>query len=306
MVRFRTSRPSGYTLVELLVVIAIIATLVSLVLPAVLKAREAANGVQCRNHLRQLGLASNHYNTEHGKLPPGIGYRGSQAEVFGNVFYHLLPFIEQDNLFGESLANGAYEVENNEVFTRPVKVFLCPSDPSVGGDGLVRDNQGKVWGAGCYAGNVQALCRVDGSGNLLDPQGFANIPMSFPDGTTNTILFAEKYARCTSTNPSHYYPEGGSFWAYWITGQYVQPLHPGFAISWNGYSIGPGSKFQTRPSPYLGNCDPTLASTAHVGGIQVARADGSLRTVSSAVSGATWWAACTPSGGEVLGADWSD
>jgi prepilin-type N-terminal cleavage/methylation domain-containing protein len=302
MVRFRLRRSPGFTLIELLVVLTIIGALVGLVVPAVQKARESANRAQCANNLRQLGIASHHYHDDHGKLPPGIGYRGSQGDVYGNVFYHLLPYVEQDTLFEASLKNGFYFAGNNVVFAKPVKVFLCPSDPSVGGDGLVKNNQGQVWGAGCYAGNVQVLCKVDGRGNLLDPQDYASFQAKFQDGTSNTILFAEKYARCT--NPG--YPEGGSFWAYWITGPFVQPLHPGFAISWNDHSIESGSKFLSRPNPFLGNCDPTLASTAHLGGIQVVLADGSVRTISSSVSGATWWAACTPQGGEVLGADWNN
>jgi hypothetical protein len=120
------------------------------------------------------------------------------------------------------------------------------------------------------------------------------------DGTSNTILFAEKYARCTNNS----FPEGGNFWAYWVTGATVRPLHPGFAISWTRYSIGPHSKFQTRPRQYMGHCDPTLASTPHVAGMQVCLADASVRTVSSGVSGTTWWAACTPQGDEVLESDW--
>ncbi len=68
--------------------------------------------------------------------------------------------------------------------------------------------------------------------------------------------------------------------------------------------IGPGSKFQVQPSPFLGNCDPTRAATAHASGIQVGLADGSVRTLAASMSGATWWAAVTPSEGEVLGSDW--
>jgi prepilin-type processing-associated H-X9-DG protein len=69
-------------------------------------------------------------------------------------------------------------------------------------------------------------------------------------------------------------------------------------------AIGPGSKFQHQPTPFVGNCDPTRAATAHPGGIQVGLADGSVRTLSPSVSGTTWWHAVTPSGGEVLGSDW--
>jgi hypothetical protein len=84
---------------------------------------------------------------------------------------------------------------------------------------------------------------------------------------------------------------------------------PGFAI--RGFvaigapdAIGEGSIFQVQPTPFLGNCDPTRASTAHAGGILVALVDGSVRTLARSMSGATWWVAVTPAGGEVLGSDW--
>ena len=69
-------------------------------------------------------------------------------------------------------------------------------------------------------------------------------------------------------------------------------------------AIGPGSIFQVQPTPFLGNCDPTRAATAHPGGILVGLADGSVRTLAPSMSGDTWWAAVTPTGGEVLGSDW--
>jgi hypothetical protein len=155
-----------------------------------------------------------------------------------------------------------------------------------------------VWGAGSYAGNAQVFATVTPDGEFVNPQGAARLAATFSDGTSNTILFAEKYARCTNFA----WPEGGSFWAYSLTGPSAQPLHPGFAISWTRGSIGPNSRFQPNPRPE--DCDPTLASTGHTGGMEVGLADGSVRFVGAAVSGETWWAACTPAGGEVLGADW--
>jgi hypothetical protein len=62
--------------------------------------------------------------------------------------------------------------------------------------------------------------------------------------------------------------------------------------------------FQMKPAPYTTNCDVFLASTAHTGGMVVAIADGSVRLLPSGMSPATWWAACTPAGGEVNGPDW--
>ena len=69
-------------------------------------------------------------------------------------------------------------------------------------------------------------------------------------------------------------------------------------------AIGPQSIFQVQPTPFLGNCDPTRAATAHAGGIQVGLVDGSVRTLAPSLSGDTWAAAVTRAGGEVLGPDW--
>jgi prepilin-type N-terminal cleavage/methylation domain-containing protein/prepilin-type processing-associated H-X9-DG protein len=295
----------AFTLAELVVVIAIFAVLIGLLVPAVQKAREAAARSQCSDNLRQLGIACRRCNDGSGRLPPGVGwFPGStppspgETGAYGNALFHVLLYVEQDNLYQKSNAGGIYSAGNNNVYASPVKIFLCPSDPTAGSDGLVQDNQGKVWGASSYAGNAQVFTQVDPQGNLLNPQGAARIPASFPDGTENTILFAEKYARCTNLA----WPEGGNFWAYWATGPSSHPLHPGFALSWTRYSIGPSSRFQVNPRPT--DCNPTLTSTGHTGGMMVALADGSVRFLSARMSGETWWAACTPAGNEVLGPDW--
>jgi hypothetical protein len=276
----------------LIVAVGIIGVLLLLMLPAVQRVRESANRASCSNNLKQLGLASHHCHDTFGRLPPGLGYFPGPP-TYGNAFFHLLPFLEQENLFAHSCGFAG----NNDVFSQPVKIFVCPSDPSAGADGQVTDNQGKIWGADSYAGNVQVFAKVFSNGALRDPEGQTRLT-DITDGTSNTILFAEKYARCTNNG----FPEGGNFWAYWVTGATARPLHPGFAISWTRYSIGPHSKFQTKPS--RGHCDPTLTSTPHIAGMQVCLADASVRTVSAGVSGTTWWAACTPKGDEVLGSDW--
>ena len=320
----KTAPRRAFTLIEVLVVIAIIAVLIGLLLPAVQKVREAAARIKCINNLKQLGLAAHNYHDSQGHLPPVIGYYPPASGTHGTCFFHLLPYLEQGALYenarglvpfpapdGPTLA---YYPGNKNVYSQPVKIFLCPSDPSVGPDGVVTIN-GFPFGASSYAPNATVIS----DRFALTPQGKARIDTDIPDGTSNTILHAEKYARCTNTTMAPKFQDGGTAWAYsgaapfpWQPPPMSPPragFVPAFAIrtfAANGApnAIGEGSIFQVQPTPFLGNCDPTRASTPHSGGIQVGLADGSVRTLAPSMSGKTWWAAVTPAGGEVRGSDW--
>jgi prepilin-type N-terminal cleavage/methylation domain-containing protein len=318
----RTSPRRGFTLIELVVVMAIIAVLISLLLPAVQNVREAARRIDCSNNLKQLGLAAQNFHDVHGHFPPGIGYYPPARGAFGTYFFHLLPYVEQDDLYCSALGSlpfpppdgptTVYYPGNNNVYSQPVKVFLCPSDPSVGPDGGVMIN-GVSFGASCYAVNAM----VSAQKNPPSPQGRIRIA-DITDGTSNTILHAEKYARCSTTALPPALGDGGTAWAYctaslfpWLPPPMALPgkaFQTGFcipALAARGApdAIGPGSKFQVQPTPFLGNCDPTRASTPHAG-ILVGLADGSIRTLNPSMSGTTWWAAVTPSGRELQGSDW--
>jgi prepilin-type N-terminal cleavage/methylation domain-containing protein len=288
----------GFTLIELLVVIAIIAILIGLLVPAVQKVREAAGRTQCQNNLRQIGIAVHDCcDTYHGAMPPQYGDYGG---AFGPILYHLLPYIEQDPLYKGS--NGS--VYNNGTHLNAIKTFLCPSDPSCPTTGLLDPNN--PWGISCYGSNYQVFGNPESGDNGNDMAGGHRFPARFQDGTSNTILFAEKYAIC------------GGFASLWAHGNweidYMAMFVYGSADGTTGYStqiiwghpgsVGPGSKFQLSPNPYQTACDPVRAATSHTGGIQVVLGDASVRSLSSGVSGQTWWAACTTAGGETLGSDW--
>jgi prepilin-type N-terminal cleavage/methylation domain-containing protein/prepilin-type processing-associated H-X9-DG protein len=309
MYRFKSRRVRGFSLIELLVVVAIIAVLLGLLVPAVQRVREAANRVKCANNLKQLGLACHSCVDAYGRLPPGIGWfpgkKPAAGNGYGNGIFHLLPFIEQQDLHDSSLgSNGAYDPGNNTVYAKSLLILNCPSDPSVGAGGSAT-YQDKPWGASSIAGNAQVFSTVDpATGKLLRVDGATRLADLDPKGPSNIILFAEKYARCTNLVWSD--DEGGSLWAYDVVGNGAKPLHPGFEISWAAYTVGPDSLFQVNPPP--DNCDPTLASSGHVGGMNVCLADGHVHFISARISGTTWWAHCTPFPDPryPLGADWDN
>ncbi len=149
---------SAFTLIELLVVIAIIAILIALLLPAVQQAREAARRTQCKNNMKQIGLALHNYHDVHSKFPPsrlntgivGIVWATPKPAKFTNAsgWMMLLPFIEQANLYRQYDHNqaaswsagfyGAYansdqagNANNNyAVVKTKIPGFLCPTDAS--------------------------------------------------------------------------------------------------------------------------------------------------------------------------------
>lgn len=124
----------GFTLIELLVVIAIIAVLIALLLPAVQQAREAARRTQCRNNLKQFGLALHNYHDVHQTLPPGAivvplpppDFLGGWA----NANALLLPYFEQRNLYDLYNSELRWDQQSPAVAQTVIKTFLCPSSPS--------------------------------------------------------------------------------------------------------------------------------------------------------------------------------
>lgn len=153
--------PSGFTLVELLVVIAIIGILVSLLLPAVQAAREAARRMQCGNNMKQIGLAlMNHHDTM-GQLPPGsVAYGGDYGKNWENWALRILPYAEQQtlhDLYDFNMPNSA-DVQQVVVQT-PIAFMQCPSDPNQGklmepNSGPKGSWEGKLWAKGSYKANM--------------------------------------------------------------------------------------------------------------------------------------------------------
>ena len=184
----------AFTLIELLVVVAIIAVLMMLLLPAIQRVREAANKVRCANHLGQIGLAFHMFHHDYQRFPDAGRHWTTARNFSGSVpvaaprqqwgwAYQILPYIEQEPL---------YKNTSNAVVQRtPVPLYFCPTRRAP----MVINNRAMIDYAGCGGTNdVNGLVTRNWNGT---PGTFVERRVqltqgSIPDGTSNTILVAEK------------------------------------------------------------------------------------------------------------------
>ncbi len=306
-------RRTGFTLIELLVVIAIIAVLIALLLPAVQQAREAARRSQCKNNLKQFGLALHNYHDLYLRLPPGA--ITSNWIGWGTM---LLPSLEQTAIY-QSIAtnngfnriwtqatNSAGDFHVRDVLAKtPLAMFQCPSDPMGAVNTRMYD-----YASSNYVGNA---------GHIFEPTGSAadqkyvgpflmNISVPFSkitDGLSNTVLLGErKTLGETGTSQPNYF---GSIWIGPIVASAPNNVFPkGASNGWATTSNGRYLSLVTAPmrhDVYLVN-QPTYGqsfSSLHTGGAHFLLGDGAVRFINENIDRTMYRSLGGYADGELIG-----
>jgi len=273
-------RRSGFTLIELLVVIAIIAILIGLLLPAVQKIREAANRMKCSNNLKQMGLAIHNYHDTNGFMPPG-GFNPWGAE--GSWPYHILTYIEQDNLARQNTGNNVDPLR----YRSGPSIYFCPSRRTAkavqaqGGRFLMdyaastpADSPnswdqfwyGDIWGMGwtnsTYRGVIARGGYQVGTSNWIGTQ--SNLA-SVTDGLSNTMVVSEK-----QLNPQAYFSGDWHDDAGWADGWDPDVMR------YTGFQPNPDTMYN---KPQNGGHEGYVFGSAHSSGINALFGDGSVRHI---------------------------
>ncbi len=320
--RTRRTR-TGFTLVELLVVIAIIGILVSLLLPAVQAAREAARRMQCSNNLKQMALAVHNFETAYKKLPSSVRPGGltTAPRIAGLTF--LLPYIEQSTMYNQyNQSRNWNDPINLPVTSKQIPTYLCPS--SIEPERLDGLPEASPWTANLvspsdYSPTISVDQRLVTAG-LVDNLSGQSLVGLLPkngtpkfrdaiDGLSNTIMYAESAGRPYvyrknkrfGTLPTNRVNAGG--WA-----------RPASDFSLDGSTAdgallpGPcpmnctnGEDFGSTPfpHPYYGTEGTAEAYSFHTGGAQFSLGDGSVRFISDSISIREFARLITRAGGEI-------
>jgi prepilin-type N-terminal cleavage/methylation domain-containing protein len=321
-------RRRGFTLIELLVVIAIIAILIALLLPAVQQARESARRTQCKNNMKQLGLALHNYHDVYNQFPINYSTVFTLDNSSLSWMVGILPYIEQATLYAQ--VNTNFGINNDPRWLNPqtgtvvnpsngwvakqvIPAYRCPSDTSdaiMGG----RANYGGSWAVNSYKGVAGAnwawgswqspaafnQTRWGATNNGLDRGNgllfranafsYSNNFSNVTDGTSNTFAIGEAVPRyCTHT------------WWWWFNGSTAT-----CSIPLNAPAVCAGIPAGSSKDAALVHCQgdwPNNYSfkSQHVGGGQFTMTDGAVKFISENIDMNVYRGLATIGGGEVLG-----
>lgn len=323
----RRAKP-GFTLVELLVVIAIIGVLVSLLLPAVQSAREAARRTQCSNNIRQIAIALHNYHDTVGRFPPGgihnshgpaiPWYDGANSTSWrASWLLCVLPQLEQQGLyelynFNRRARDGG---DNAEVVGTAIKTLICPSVGTEQASWVLSEGVNPVFAKGNYAACFSA-------GSAYSQTSFSGANMDFEravfnaaghygaqmadikDGTSNVVAVSEILTRDSSA-------DGRGAWAYptgsFFSGGLAQSCSSADNMTEapkvpNGNALqdcradqpswcsGPTTGGDVSRLRCLGGANrPNIAARSyHPGGVHAMLADGSIRFINDSIDAETW------------------
>lgn len=289
-------RKRGFTLIELLVVIAIIAVLIALLLPAVQQAREAARRTQCKNNVKQLGLAMHNYHDTFSYLPIGFmngsGPNFTDANQSGYVWLRaILPYIDQANLSNGWDQTSMYNqvAANTNIIRTSIPGMSCPSDTPT-----KPWNNTPMYNYAVNLGNTTAQATTPFNGiNFLPSPFFYSTSTTgkayrfsdIADGLSTCMLVAEVRQGQNGTDLR------GLVWY----GQYVGfTAHnpPNTSVpdrSQGGFCVTTNAAIQL-PCAAIDSANPLMNSSRsrHTGGVHVLLGDGSVRFISSNIDLNTW------------------
>jgi len=332
----RRRRHRGFTLIELLVVIAIIAVLIALLLPAVQQAREAARRSQCKNNLKQLGLAMHNYTDTYGMFPlPDIGITFGVGNPVRTPTHwdiswglSLLPQLDQAplfNRFNQNAANGVSDATNQQIVSASLPVFVCPTTPRSGPIQGIIEVQDPIASAtvnsnfraapGDYfiprsfsdsafspSEVFGAFCYAVAGGTTLDRNRAGGRLRDITDGLSNTLLLIER-AGFPDLKKRGGQPKALTESNYSIAAE--KHYNGWWAATQNdrirAWNVE-GTDYSTG-GPCVINCSNDWGGSFsfHTGGMQVLLADGSVRFLNESMNKGTFRGLIGKDEGTILG-----